>query len=150
MSFKPKAKKKRQGPMTPADYFPDLNEWPENWMGVEEDLDIGCRLLALFIPFIQHQIDRGMAGKTIKTHGQNLGILGSEIIKRLNQNDEENRKLSPRELILHYVDDKGGPLVSHWDVNDITGYRYHLAYDSTCRNFLQFITGKAAEVRQQR
>ena len=23
--------------MTPADYFPDLNEWPENWMGVEED-----------------------------------------------------------------------------------------------------------------
>jgi hypothetical protein len=150
MSFKPKAKKKRQGPMTPADYFPDLNEWPEDWMGVEEDLDIGCRLLALFIPFIQHQIDRGMAVKTIKTHGQNLGILGSEIIKRLNQNDEENRKLSPRELILDYVDDKGGPLVSHWDVHDITGYRYHLAYDSTCRNFLQFITGKAAEVRQQR
>jgi hypothetical protein len=119
-------------------------------MGVEEDLAIGCGLLALFIPFIQHQIDRGMARKTIKTHGQNLGILGREIIRRLNQNDEENRKLSPRELILHYVDDEGGPRVSHWDVNEITGYRYHLAYDSTCRNFLQFIRGKPAKVRPLR
>ena len=136
-----KARKKRQGSMTPADYFPRLDKWPENWMGVEEDLAIGRGLLALFIPFIQHQIDRGMAKKTIRAHGQHLAILGSEIIERLNQNDEENRKLSPRELILHYVDDEGGPLVSHWDINDFTGYRYHQAYDSTCRNFLKFIKG---------
>ena len=137
----PKTKKKAQGPMSPADYFPDLDEWPEDWMVIEEDLAIGRGLLALFIPFIQHQIDRGMAKKTIQVHGQNLAILGSEIIERLNQNDEENRKLSPRELILHYVDEEGGPLVSHWDINDFTDYRYHLAYDSTCRNFLKFIMG---------
>ena len=140
----PKVRKKKQGPLSPANYFRDLNEWPQDWMIVKEDLAIGWGLLALFVPFIQHQIDRGMAKKTIQVQGKNLAILGSEIIERLNQNDEENRKLSPRELILHYVDEEGGPLVSHFDVNDITGFRYHQAYDSTCRNFLKFIVGNTA------
>jgi len=137
-----KARKKRQGPMTPADYFPDLEKWPEFWMGVNEDLAIGRALLALFIPFIQHQIDRGMAKKTIQVHGQNLAMLGSEIIERLNQNDEESRQLSPRQLILHYVDEEGGPLIAQWDINELTGYRRHQAYDSTCRNFLKFVKEK--------
>jgi hypothetical protein len=134
--------KKTQGPMSPADYFPDMAEWPEDWMGVQDDIAIGRGLLALFIPFIQHQIDKGLSKKMIKTDGSNLNILGREIIERLNENDEENRKLLPRELILHYVDEEGGPLLSFWDPNDITEFKYHRAYDSTCRKFLKFMTGK--------
>jgi hypothetical protein len=84
-----------------------MDEWPNDWMGIKEDLEIGRGLLALFIPFIQHLIDEGLAKITIKKHGCHLGILGSEIIQRLNSL-EENRKLSPRELILHYVDEEGG------------------------------------------
>jgi hypothetical protein len=53
-----------------------------------------------------------MPKKTIDSHGSNLNILGREIIERLNEADEDKRKLSPRELILHYVDEEGGPFLS--------------------------------------
>ena len=97
----PKTKKKAKSATRPSDYFPDIDQWPNDWMGTKEDLQIGRGLLALFIPFVQHLIDEGLAKKTIKNHGSHLGILGSEIIRRLNGLDEENRTLSPRELILH-------------------------------------------------
>ena len=111
-------------------------------MGTKEDLEIGRGLLALFTPFIQHLIDEGLAKKTIKNHGSHLGILGSEIIRRLDGLDEENRTLSPRDLILHHVDDEGGRLLSFWSPNDQTELAHHMAYDATCRKLLKFLTRK--------
>lgn len=79
----PKTEKKAKSATRPSDYFPDIDEWPNDWMGTNEDLEIGRGLLALFTPFIQHLIDEGLAKKTIKNHGSHLSILGSEIIRRL-------------------------------------------------------------------
>jgi hypothetical protein len=135
----PKAKKNTNDSNYPSDYFSDIDEWPKNWMGIEEDLAIGRGLLALFIPFIQHLIDQGMAKKTIKNHGYHLSMLGGEIIERLNQDDEDNRKLPPRELILQYVDDEGGPLLSFFDPNVKAELAQHMAYDATCRKLLKFV-----------
>ena len=109
-------------------------------MGVEEDLEIGRGLLGLFIPFIQHLMDAGLAARTIKNHGYNLNMLGSEIIERLNQDDEPHRKLSPRELIIHYVDEEGGPLLSYLDPDVKAELARHMAYDATCRKLLKFVT----------
>jgi len=84
----------------------------------------------------------GLAERTIKNHGNHLGALGGEIIRNLDCLGEKNRTLSPRELILHYVDDEGGPLLSLLDPNDKTDLAYHMAYDATCRKFLKFMTCK--------
>jgi len=139
----PRTTKKAQR-TKPSDYFLDIAAWPTEWMGVDEDLEIGRGLLEFFIPFIQHLIDEGYAKKTIDSHGSNLNILGREIIERLNEADEDKRKLSLRELILHYVDEEGGPFLSFWNPNDITEYRYLMAYDATCRKFLKFMTRENA------
>jgi hypothetical protein len=79
------------------------------------------------------------AKKTIKNHGYHLSMLGGEIIERLNRDDEDNRKLPPRELILHYVDDEGGPLLSFFDPNVKAELAQHMAYDATCRKLLKFV-----------
>ena len=50
-----------------SDYFFDIDEWPNDWMAVEEDLEIGLGLLTLFIPYVKHLIDERLARKTIKT-----------------------------------------------------------------------------------
>src|SRR3981081_4655484 len=136
----PRAMKNANDGNYPSDYFSDIEKWPNNWMGVEEDLAIGRGLLALFIPFIQHLVDEGLAKKTIKNHGYHLSMLGGEIIERLNQDDENNRKLSPRDLILHYVDEEGGPLLSFLDPNIKAALAQHMAYDATCRKLLKFVT----------
>jgi hypothetical protein len=139
----PKRKKKAKNATRPSDYFPDIDEWPNNWMGTKEDLEIGRGLLALFTPFIQHLIDEGLAKRTIKNHGNHLDALGGEIVRRLGGFDgKNNRTLSPRELILHYVDDEGGPLLSFFNLNDKADLAYHMAYDATCRKFLKFMTRK--------
>lgn len=138
----PKTKKITKSATRPPDYFPDLDQWPNNWMEIKEDLKIGHGLLALFILFIQHLIDEELAKKTIKNHGTQLGILGGEIIRRLNGIDEENRKLSPRKLILHYVDDHGGPLLSFWDSNEKTRLSHQMVYDATCRKLFKYMTRK--------
>lgn len=109
-------------------------------MGVEEDLEIGRGLLGLFVPFIEHLIDKGLAAKTIKNHGAHLRMLGREIIERLNQDDEQNRKLSPKKLIVHYVDEEGGPLLSFLDPNIKAELAQHMAFDATCRRLLKFVT----------
>ena len=62
----PKTKKKAKSATRPSDYFPDLDEWPNDWMGTKEDLEIGRGLLALFSPFIQHLM-RGWPRKPSKT-----------------------------------------------------------------------------------
>jgi hypothetical protein len=140
--IKPKTKKKAKGATRPSDYFTDIDEWPNNWMGTEEDLEIGRGLVALFTPFIQHLIDEGLTKRTIKDHGNHLGMLGGEIIRNLDSLGKKNRTLSPRELILHYVCDEGGPQLSFLDTNDKTDLSCHTAYDATCRKFLKFITRK--------
>ena len=39
-------------------WTPDFDEWPERWMGMEEDLDYGRRLLPYFADFLQAFIDQ--------------------------------------------------------------------------------------------
>jgi hypothetical protein len=138
----PRTKKKTKNATRPSDYFPDMDGWPNNWMGTKEDLEIGRGLLALFIPFIQHLIDERLAKRTIKNHGNHLCALGGEIIRTLDRPGGKNRTLSPRELILHYVHDEGGPLLSLLDPNDKTDLAYQMAYNASCRRFWKFVKRK--------
>ena len=52
--------------ITPSDYFPDMGDWPTDWMAIKEDMEIGRGLLGQFTPFVQHLIDEGLAKKTIE------------------------------------------------------------------------------------
>jgi hypothetical protein len=137
-----KTKKTTKIAPRPIDYFPDLGRWPNHWMYAKEDLKIGRGLLALFTRFIQHLIDEGLAKRTIKNQGSHLAALGGEIIWSLNRLDEKNRKLSPRDLVLQYINDPGGPLFSDWDASDKTELSRQLAFDATCRKFFKFMTRK--------
>ena len=136
----PQTRKNTNAAKRPSSYFPDIGEWPDNWMGVEEDLETGRGLLGLFITFVQHLMDAGLAARTIKSHGYHLNMLGGEIIERLNQGDEPDRKLSPRDLIIHHVDEEGGPLLSYLDPDVKAELARHMAYDATCRKLLKFVT----------
>lgn len=123
----------------PEDYFDNYYDWPSDWMGVEEDIIIGNSLLTIFTPFVETLIEEKHSVKTIKKHLGNLALLGGEIIGRLNDEDEKNRKLTPRKLLLEYIDDECGPLVDHWDPNNKTEEALQKAFDGTCRKLHKFI-----------
>jgi len=118
-------------------YCKDINEWPEKWEIDAADVAVGKRIVDEFRPFLIHRIKQGLSRKTIKNDACFLWVLGGELIRHINE-DEEERQLSARKLILKYVDDEGGPYWHHAD-----GEAEHRRYDAVCKRFFKFISEKS-------
>lgn len=122
-------------PSTPAAlllYCRDLQEWPERWMGEEEDLPPGRKLVEYFMPFLQDLAASGLSKKTIQRHVDNLWLLGGEIIRDVNE-DPRLRKLPAATLVADVIDEEGGPLMHNGCEDE------QRSFDSTCRKFHRFL-----------
>ena len=114
-------------------YGRDLNTWPRSWMGFEKDLPPGEHLLVCFRPFIAHLAASSLSPKTIRTHVDNLWMLGGEIIRNLN-NDPALRKVPVDRLLRDLVHADGGPLLYHGTEDA------QRSFDSTCRKLHRFLS----------
>ena len=74
------------------------------------------------------------AKKTIRTYAGYLWALGGELIRQINEYENE-RELSARDLILKYIDNSGGPYWRHAYTEED-----HEKYDSVCRQLFKFMT----------
>lgn len=143
--MKPTAKKKSLLPKDdtlPAEllhkYCKNIDSWPEEWEISRADIRIGKALNNEFKKFLVDLIEKGRAKKTIKNHASYLCALGGELIRIINE-DESERCLSAKKLILKHVDDSGGPYWCH--AYDESEYD---RYDSVCRQFFKFFTKNTA------
>ncbi len=107
----------------------DIDQWPQSWAGFPEDVAVGKTLLAIFKDFLNQQIANGRAKSTIKRHADYLWVLGGEIIREVcNEEDHDSGSLSGKALLLHHIDEEGGP---YW--RDASDEQELNAYDSVCR-----------------
>jgi hypothetical protein len=129
---------------TPADDIPatgpdqvfygtDLAEWPSSWMGVEQDIPPGERLVACFTPFLEHLMSSDLSRKTIRKHIGNLWVLGGELVSDMNDTPKL-RKLPGKELLLKVLNEDDGPLI--YDGSEAE----QRSFDSTCRKLFHFLT----------
>ena len=119
-----------------ASYCKDLDRWPQSWAGFPDlDVPVGERILEEFKPFLLSLTEKGLTKKTVKQYADYLWALGGELIRHVNE-EEADRKLPARKLILNHIDETGGPYWPH-------AHNEHDrdAYDSVCRRLYQFITG---------
>jgi len=123
----------------PVDYVDDVLQWPTQWMISDDDVLIGQRLLTLFEPFIDMLIKEGPSTKTMHKHVAHLRMLGAEIVRRLNEDDEDKRTLPAKPLLLAYIEEEYGPLVHLWDPNVRADESHQRAFDATCRKLYKFI-----------
>ena len=121
---------------SPADeltaYCPDLEQWPRSWMYEERDLSHGQQMVECFKPFLRRLLSSGPSRKTLRSHRDNLWILGGEIISKLHE-DPRLRKRPTDQIVLGVLDDEGGPLICHGSEDQ------QRSFDSTCRNFFRFL-----------
>lgn len=122
----------------PLLYSKDFCQWPEAWMGFDEDLLTGKIILKGFTHFIKSLAEEGCSKKTIKNHMKNLWFLGSEIIREVHF-DEDQRKLSSKKLLLIHINEVGGPSVNQWDYNNRADCNHIASYDRTCSMLFNFI-----------
>lgn len=115
-------------------YCKDIEEWPNRWEIDESDVIIGKAINEYFKLFLLYKIEQGRTRKTIRITGNYLWALGGELIRQIN-NDEKERKLAAKDLILKYVDEGGGPYWRH-----ASSELDHAKYDSVCKQFFKFIT----------
>ena len=78
----------------------------------ERDLSHGQQMVECFKPFLRHLVSSGQSRKTLRSHRDNLWILGGEIISKLHE-DPRLRKQPTDQMVLAVLDDEGGPLISH-------------------------------------
>ena len=115
-------------------YCKDIDNWPDKWEIAEEDIVVGKSIAEQFKLFLLDRIDKGRAKKTIKNDATYLWVLGGELIRAVNENERE-RQLPARELILKYIDDSGGPYWRH-----ACDEAEHSRYDSVCKQLFKFMT----------
>lgn len=115
-----------------TDICPDFPEWPERWMGVDEDLVYGKHLLEEMRPFAEFLAESGLTKKTIKRHLTNLWLLGGEIIRNVSLYEEYSIPAS--EKLRDSICPDGGPYCRHLDSEEEMR-----SFDSTCRKLHKYL-----------
>lgn len=114
----------------------DIDEWSDSWEIDETDIEIGCGIIEQFKPFIISLINKDLSKKTIGIYRDYPLVLGGELIRQINE-DENDRQLSAKDLILKHVDENGGPYWSH-----ASSEADDAKYDSVCRKLFCFMIEK--------
>lgn len=113
----------------------DINQWPDSWEGVKEDIPYGQKLIEIFVPFIKDMKSKKLSAKTINEHIDNLWILGGNIIGQLNYY-EEKREVEPLEMVKGCIDSGDGPLI-----HDFSEYQQD-RFDATCRKLHRYLSSR--------
>ncbi len=111
---------------------PDFTEWPERWMGIEEDLKYGRQLLEEMRPFAEFLAGSNLARKTIKRHLDNLWLLGGEIIREVSLYEEYSVPAS--QTLREAIGRDGGPWCRHLNSEAEVN-----SFDSTCRKLYKYL-----------
>jgi hypothetical protein len=122
-----------------AAYCPDIEQWPKSWIYEDRDLSPGRQMVECFKPFLRHLLSSGLSRKTLRTHRDNLWLLGGELISDLHE-APRLRKQPMHQVVVAALDDEGGPLISHPASED-----QQRSFDSTCRKFYRFLKGRDTE-----
>jgi hypothetical protein len=119
-----------------TDICPDFPEWPERWMGTEQDLEYGKRLLVAIQPFAEFLSEASLAKNTIKRHLTNLWLLGGEIIRDVSLYREYF--IPATEKLRQSVGPDGGPAC-----RDISSDAEIDSFDSTCRKLHKYLENQS-------
>ncbi len=114
----------------------DIDQWPKSWAGDDNDVIVGKVILDEFKLYLIHLITNGRARATIKKHADYLWSLGGEIIRDTNEYSVD-KSLSSKNLVLRYINDRGGPYWRHADSDSDLRQ-----YDATCRQLYRFLVNK--------
>jgi hypothetical protein len=98
---------KKTTPKTVKELVPDLGKWPESWMGTEEDLEYGKKLLPFMEKFIHYLMTQGLSRRNLKDYVDWVWLLGGGIIKKVSIYGDH--KKDPAKKLLEMVEGGGCP-----------------------------------------
>jgi hypothetical protein len=115
---------------------PDLDDWPESWMGAKEDFEYGRNLLCYFGEFLLDLYEEGFSKKTFVQYRDNLWLLGCSIIRCVSNFEEYH--INPLDKLTDAVAGDG-ILPDHFDQMTENELR---AFSRMCRRLEKFLRQK--------
>lgn len=115
-----------------------IDEWPESWAGQVVDRQLGERTLSALRPFLAALASSSFADTTLRRHFGNAWMLGGEIV-RVTSQDPTVSRFDGRGLLLHFVDEEGGPLLFPRCTEE-----EQRSFDSTCRKLLKYLAAESS------
>jgi hypothetical protein len=109
------------------------DEWPESWMGVDEDVPYGQRLVEAMKPFIESMMESNTSVRGLKKHLDNLWLLGGEIIRNVSWY-EDYEKSTPADKLWESIGPHEGPYCRHLHTPG-----EQQSYDATCGKLYRFL-----------
>ena len=116
--------------------------WKRDWNICMEDLELSQKIIPVFESYLQILQGKGASKSTFNRHKSACHALGGYIIEQV-FNYEENPfsgNESGEEILLHYIDNYGGPLIHH--DNEI----WQNEVDAACRKLYKVLSGKTTTV----
>lgn len=110
-----------------------MDEWPESWIGMDEDRPLAREVARSLRPFLESLASESWAETTLRRHFGNAWLLGGEIVRDASW-DPSVRRLEGRELLLHFVDEEGGPLLHGYATE-----AEQREFDGTCRRLYKYL-----------
>jgi hypothetical protein len=115
------------------DWAPGIEEWPESWQGVDEDLEYGRKLLQYFKDFLWDLMSEGVSRRTFAGYRDDVWVLGGSIIKDVSWN--EDYFSDPLSKLKESVEAEG-VLPDHWE--DMSDAELQ-SFERTCRRFEKYL-----------
>ena len=112
-------------------------DWPSSWKDDRADIPTGTGVLNAVTPFLEQLVTSGLAPTTLQRHFSNIRLLGGEIVRQSTY-DSELRFLSGRALVLHFLNEEGGPLSQHNSTK-----AEQRSFDASCRKLYHFLVTHA-------
>jgi hypothetical protein len=86
------------------------------------------------MPFLRDLLTQQLSRTTLRRHRDNIWVLGGEVIRRL-QMDSGLRRKPIEQVVLDFIGEDGGPLLSHRQSE-----AEQRSFDATCRRLYRFLT----------
>ncbi len=110
-----------------------MDDWPRSWKGFDADEPIGQGLVRQMRPFIEYLHAQGLTSETLRRHSESLWVIGGEIIRDVND-DDDLRQCDPKHLLWHAVEAGEAPLARGATEQD------QRQFDATARKLRNFLT----------
>ena len=128
-----KEKKKNPKTIDIRKIVPDFDRWPKSWMGTQQDLEYGKKMLPFMEGFILYFLAQDLSRKTLKAHIDNVWVLGGTIIRDVSI--YERHKQDPRQKILATVESgdwlpEPSTNMSAWEL---------ASFERMCKKFEKFL-----------
>ena len=79
-----------------------MDRWPKSWAVIPKDEAVGRDLTDLMRPFLEHLHQQSLSAKTLRSHLDNLWLIGGEVIRKLHDYSALRKKNS-RTLLLDAI-----------------------------------------------